>query len=112
MGCSGSWPPMRHGSARGAAAGYAGVGRLAFAIVLEAHDLRDGLANGRLGPPEVVPVVADSAARLWAVPVGGPGTVRPPNPFLSRAPAAGSIAELAEIGPEGAAVISDAIGPD
>ncbi len=78
---------------------YSDVGRMAYALVIEAQNLRDDLAKGALKRADAVSRIAEFGARLWNVRVSGLDPNAKPvagavNPFVAEIPNAGSIAPV------------------
>jgi hypothetical protein len=80
------------------AAQYRGIARLAAALVIEAQNARQGLAEGTLSPRAAAGTVAEYGARLW-----NPEAINPAaagNPFTPLLPASAQISPAQNLSPE------------
>ncbi|MBI4672563.1 MAG: hypothetical protein HY741_12970 [Chloroflexi bacterium] len=78
---------------------YTAVGRMAYALVIEAQNLRDDLAKGSLKRADAVSRIAEYGARLWNARVSGLDPNAKPvagavNPFVAEMTDSGGISPL------------------
>jgi hypothetical protein len=91
---------------------YAALSRLAYSLVIEAQNLRDGLRLGTLAPGEAAGIIGEYGARLWQPGFEGPAAAPAANesgplvePFQPNAASAG-LAPVRRLRPEALAAMT------
>ena len=94
---------------------YTDVAQIAYALVIEAHNLRDQLKAGTLKRAQAVNTIAEYGARLWNPQVTGLDAAAKPstsalNPFIKDIANLGSIAAVKYLKPNAAQQFSTQMG--